>query len=95
MSVSGDVGEGKMMCTGDLLGVECPAGDRETALDRPVDGGSAVLWTVGSLRDAGVHTSISMSGVCGTSLSAPLPLEGAHGGGPEGQLVTWTCGNSY
>ena len=39
VSVSGDVGEGKMMYTGDLVGGKCPAGDRETALDRHVDGG--------------------------------------------------------
>ena len=74
------------MCTGDLVGggvwQECLASDCEIAPDRCVDGGVCRPVDGRGLCDAGVHTSMSTSGVCGTSLSnLPPPAGGAWGGG--------------
>ena len=79
------------MRIGDLAeGGGCHASEREIALDRHVDGG--VFHPVdggGGMRDANVHSSISMRGMRGTVPSAPPPCKWRFG---RGGVTSSSCG---
>ena len=59
-----------------------------------VDGGGHLVEGGGGMHEAGVHTSISKSGVYGMPACPPSPCSGAWGGTSAGCGVPWCalCG---
>ena len=80
------------MRTGDLARGACCAGEREIALDRHVHSGMFRPVDRGGMRDGGVHTPISITGVRARVPCGPPLSSGALGGGVSVLLVVVSHG---